>query len=146
MKHSHGCPIVIFMPILLSTTCARSRPPALTITTSSSPTNSEAAPIPAAVPGVLLHCTLPSVSVSNAAAIPGSAELDPSIRLHYTGNGKVIIIGLKTYRLEINGMVDYPLNLSYDNLRCQSKIEVQTTIACKRNFDDTAVWAGGSLK
>jgi len=78
------------------------------------------------------------------AETPGIAELDPSTGLHVTGKAQTI--DLTDYRLEIDGMVDYPLELSYDDLRCMPKIEVQTTIVCKGNFEDTAVWAGASLQ
>jgi DMSO/TMAO reductase YedYZ molybdopterin-dependent catalytic subunit len=64
--------------------------------------------------------------------------------LHFTGS--LQIINLATYRLAVDGLVDQPLQLSYDDLRCMPKIEVQTTIVCKGNFEDTAVWAGASLK
>lgn len=97
-----------------------------------------------AVPGIVLPCVLPTVIAPTPAATPGNAELDPSTGLHYTGSMR--IIDLATYRLEIDGLVDHPLKLSYDDLRCMPKIEVLTTIVCKGNFDDTAVWAGASLK
>ena len=97
-----------------------------------------------AVPGTVLPCVLPTVIAPTPAATPGNAELDSSTGLHYTGS--VQTIDLATYRLVIDGLVDHPLKLSYDDLRCMPKIEVLTTIVCKGNFDDTAVWAGASLK
>jgi DMSO/TMAO reductase YedYZ molybdopterin-dependent catalytic subunit len=95
-------------------------------------------------PGTVVPCALPTFTVPTLAATPGYAELDPSTGLHYTGKAQTI--DLASYRMVIDGMVDYPLKLSYDDLRCMPKIEVQTTIVCKGNFDDTAVWAGASLK
>src|SRR5512133_1621877 len=114
---------------------------------SPTPTNSPtptATPLPTAIPGKVVHCTLPSIIAPTPAPTPGFAELDPSTGMHYTGNAKVI--DLATYQLEVSGMVDYPLKLSYDDLRCMPKIEVKTTIVCKGNFEDTAVWAGVPLK
>jgi len=108
--------------------------------------NSGASTMVSAEPGVLPHCEVLPITVPKAAAIPGIAELDPTTGLHYTGNGEIITLDLATYRLVIDGMVDYPFALSYDDLRCLPKIEVQTTIVCKGNFDDTSVWAGASLK
>jgi len=78
------------------------------------------------------------------AVTPGPAELDPSTGLHVTGKAQTI--DLETYRLEVTGKVDHPLSLTYDDLRCMPKIEVQTTIVCKGNFEDTAVWAGVPLR
>ena len=96
------------------------------------------------VPGTVVPCILPTVIAPTPASTPGNAELDPSTGLHFTGS--LQIINLATYRLAVDGLVDQPLQLSYDDLRCMPKIEVQTTIVCKGNFEDTAVWAGASLK
>jgi DMSO/TMAO reductase YedYZ molybdopterin-dependent catalytic subunit len=120
---------------------ATATPPAPTLT--NVPTTTPTA-IPTAIPGQIVHCKLPVVVAPTPAPTPGYAEPDPSTGLHYTGNAKVI--DLASYRLEIDGMVDYPLKLSYNDLRCLPKIEVKTTIICKGNFEDTAVWAGASLK
>ncbi len=38
------------------------------------------------------------------------------------------------------------MSLTYDDLRCMPKVEKQTTIVCKGNFEDTAVWAGVPLR
>src|SRR5512133_3591146 len=114
---------------------------------SPTPTNSPtptATPLPTAIPGKVVHCTLPSIIAPTPAPTPGFAELDPSTGMHYTGNAKVI--DLATYRLEVSGMVDYPLKLSLDDLRCMPKIEVKTTIVCKGNFEDTDTWAGVPMK
>jgi DMSO/TMAO reductase YedYZ molybdopterin-dependent catalytic subunit len=98
--------------------------------------------IPTQTPGGL--CELAPISVPTPLAVtPGPAELDPSTGLHVTGKAQEI--DLESYRLEISGKVDHPLRLTYDELRCMPKIEVQTTIVCKGNFEDTAVWAGASL-
>jgi DMSO/TMAO reductase YedYZ molybdopterin-dependent catalytic subunit len=78
------------------------------------------------------------------AVTPGPAELDPSTGLHVTGKAQTI--ELETYRLEVTGKVDNPMSLTYDDLRCMPKVEVQTTIVCKGNFEDTAVWAGVPLR
>ncbi len=86
-------------------------------------------------------CALTSIIVPTPLAVtPEPAELDPSTGLHVTGKAQTI--DLETYRLEVIGKVEHPLSLTYDDLRCMPKIEVQTTIVCKGNFEDTAVWAG----
>jgi DMSO/TMAO reductase YedYZ molybdopterin-dependent catalytic subunit len=119
--------------------------PAAVVLPSPSPTGIPTATPAHAQPGVVVSCILPTVVVPTPPSeIPGVAELDPSTGLHVTGNAQTI--NLADYRLEIIGMVDYPLKLSYDDLRCMPKIEVQTTIVCKGNFEDTAVWAGAPLQ
>ncbi len=90
-------------------------------------------------------CGLPPIVIPTPLAVtPGPAELDRSTGLHVTGKAQVI--DLDSYQLEVTGLVERPLSLRYDDLRCLPKIEVQTTIVCKGNFDDTAVWAGVTIK
>jgi DMSO/TMAO reductase YedYZ molybdopterin-dependent catalytic subunit len=87
---------------------------------------------------------LPIVVPTPLALTPAPAELDPSAGLHVTGKAQTI--ELETYRLEVTGKVKRSLSLTYDDLRCMPKIEMQTTIVCKGNFEDTAVWAGAPLR
>jgi DMSO/TMAO reductase YedYZ molybdopterin-dependent catalytic subunit len=88
---------------------------------------------------------LPAITIPTPLVVtPGPAELDPSTGLHVTGKAQAI--DLASYRLEVSGLVENPLSLAYDDLRCLPKIEVQTTIVCKGNFEDTAVWAGVPIK
>jgi DMSO/TMAO reductase YedYZ molybdopterin-dependent catalytic subunit len=143
MKQLYVCLIFTLIFALSCTACAQS--PAAIIAPSPSPTSLPTATPIHAQPGVVASCILPTVvAPTQPAEIPGVAELDPSTGLHITGKAQTI--ELARYRLEIDGMVDYPLKLSYDDLRCMPKIEVQTTIVCKGNFEDTAVWAGASLQ
>jgi sulfoxide reductase catalytic subunit YedY len=46
-----------------------------------------------------------------------------------------------SYRLAVTGLVDHPLNLSYDELRCMSKMTEKVTTTCY-NFSDSATWSG----
>jgi DMSO/TMAO reductase YedYZ molybdopterin-dependent catalytic subunit len=146
MKHRCCFLLILLIATLFLDNRVSAQPNSAHQAISSPPTKTVAGSTPPARPGVILYCTLPPVTVPKAAPIPGVAELDPTTGLHYTGSGKTIHIDLETYRLEIDGMVDFPLKLSYDDLRCLPKIEARTTIVCKGNFDDTAVWAGASLK
>jgi DMSO/TMAO reductase YedYZ molybdopterin-dependent catalytic subunit len=143
MKQLYGCLIITLVFVLTCTACAPT--PAAVIVPSPSTTSLSTATSIHAQPGVIVPCTLPTVvAPTSPAEVPGVAELDPSTGLHVTGKAQAI--DLVSYRLEIDGMVDYPLKLSYDDLRCMPKIEVRTTIVCKGNFEDTAVWAGASLQ
>jgi DMSO/TMAO reductase YedYZ molybdopterin-dependent catalytic subunit len=146
MKQLYRYLIIITMLVfaLFFAACVPAQPPAATSTPSPTPTRLPTATIVPAVPGSVVHCVLPTVIAPTPAATPNYAGLDPSTGLHYTGSAQTI--DLASYRLEIDGLVDYPLKLSYDDLRCMPKIEVQTTIVCIGNFDDTDVWAGASLK
>lgn len=143
MKHFYDCLISILIFVVVCTACAPT--PAVVIIPPPSPTSIQTTTPVHAQPGVVVSCVLPTVVVPTPPAeIPGIAELDPSTGLHITGKAQTI--DLENYRLAIDGMVDYPLKLSFDDLRCMPKIEVQTTIVCKGNFEDTAVWAGASLQ
>lgn len=76
--------------------------------------------------------------------IPGYTELDPDTQLHVTGTAQVI--DLEKYALEITGEVKQALTLKYDDLRCMPKVESRPTLVCPGFFEDTATWAGASLK
>jgi len=90
-------------------------------------------------------CTLSPIVVPTLPdKIPGYTELDPETQLHVTGAAQVIDI--KEYFLEITGKVAKPLNLKYDDLRCMPNIEARPTLVCPGFFEDTATWAGASLK
>jgi DMSO/TMAO reductase YedYZ molybdopterin-dependent catalytic subunit len=145
MKRPYGCLIFILIFALIFAACTPTPSTVIIPSPSPSPTSLPTATSVHAQPGVIVSCALPTVIVPTPPSeTPGVAELDPSTGLHVTGKAQTI--DLASYRLEIDGMVDYPLKLSYDDLRCMPKIEVRTTIVCKGNFEDTAVWAGASLQ
>jgi len=108
------------------------------------PTNT---PIPTltstATPLALNACDLPPIVVPTAAEMPGYAQIDPSTGLHVTGTAPEI--DLETYRLEVTGLVDNPLSLSYEDLRCMPKVEAEVSIICTSLFADLSTWAGVPL-
>ena len=132
MKSRHCLSLFFLLAVLFFSVHASAQSDIVTKVPSQTTPKTIPASIPPAVPGLVPHCQLPPVKTPIAAPIPGMAELDPTTGLHYTGNGKVIKIDPKTYRLEITGVVDYPLKLTYDELRCMPKIEVKTTLVCER--------------
>ena len=77
------------------------------------------------------------------ARIPEYLELDPATNLHMTGT--VQKIDVNTYHLVVKGLVDRPLSLTYDDLRCLTKQEVRSPLICPGYFEDTATWAGVPL-
>jgi DMSO/TMAO reductase YedYZ molybdopterin-dependent catalytic subunit len=83
------------------------------------------------------------IAPTRAPETPGYAELDPTTGLHMTGTPTEI--DLETYRLEITGKVDQPLSLSYDALRCLTKVETHSVLVCPGFFQDEATWAGAPL-
>lgn len=77
------------------------------------------------------------------AFIPEEFELDPTTNLHKSGDPQMVDV--ETYSLEITGLVDNPLSLTYDQLRCMPKITASPTLVCPQTFFDTAEWSGVRL-
>ncbi len=75
--------------------------------------------------------------------IPGYTEVDPDTGLHVTGTP--IEVDLTTYRLAITGLVEQPLSLTYDDLRCLPIVEAAPELVCPGYFVDVATWAGAPL-
>ena len=114
----------------------------------SSPTAALPTPTPAGVLSVVTSsptpCDLPPLVVPTLPAEnPGYVQLDPATGLHITGDAQVVDIA--TWRLEISGKVERPLSLTYDDLRCMPKIELECTLICVGFFEDIATWAGVPL-
>jgi len=98
----------------------------------------EAVPLPSS-------CSLaPIVVPTLPAVIPGFNELDKTTNLHVTGGYRVI--NVVDYRLKITGLVDHPISLTYDNLRCMTKISASPLLVCPGVFEDQATWSGVPIK
>jgi DMSO/TMAO reductase YedYZ molybdopterin-dependent catalytic subunit len=104
----------------------------------------------AATPGngsgpVLARCDLaPVIAPTQPAKVPRYTELDETTGLHMTGTPQAI--DLASYRLKVHGLVDHPLNLTLDDLRCLPKITASPELVCPGFFLDEATWAGASMK
>ena len=72
--------------------------------------------------------------------IPGYTQLDEATGLHVTGTP--IEVDFKSYRLDVTGLVDQPLSLTYDDLRCMPKISSNADLVCPGFFVDVANWSG----
>jgi len=95
----------------------------------------------ASLPG---DCGLEPVEIPEIpAVIPGYAQLDEVTGLHMTG--KVQEIDLETYRLKVTGLVDHPLEFTYDQLRCMPKITTTARLICPGYFEDESTWSGAPL-
>ncbi|MBN1936347.1 MAG: molybdopterin-dependent oxidoreductase [Anaerolineae bacterium] len=88
-------------------------------------------------------CAPEPIVVPTPAPAPGYADLDETTGLHFTGI--VPAIDLAAWRLEVVGKVGNPLSLSYDELRCMPRIELECTLVCPGFFEDEATWAGVPL-
>ena len=105
------------------------------------PADSSSAPAASPIP---TPCVLePIIAPTPPAETPGYVELDPATGLHVTG--KAPVIDLESYRLVVTGTVGAPLSLTYDDLRCMPKVELECTLVCPGFFEDRATWAGVPL-
>ena len=77
------------------------------------------------------------------AVIPEFGEMDESTGLHISGSA--LEIKLEDYRLKVGGKVNYPLNLTYDELRCMPKVTMEPVLVCVGVFEDVAQWSGVPL-
>jgi DMSO/TMAO reductase YedYZ molybdopterin-dependent catalytic subunit len=99
-------------------------------------------PAPISTPAVspLPVCQLTPIVIPTMAVDPGYTQLDTTTGLHMTGQAQSI--DLATYRLKVTGMVDHPLSLGYDDLRCMPKITSHPALTCPGFFEDVATWSG----
>lgn len=96
------------------------------------------------LPAIAAACDLTPVSQPTMPAeIPGYVQEDPATGLHMTG--RPTLVDLATYRLQITGLVDRPLSLTYDELRCMPKVVQKCKLICPGFFQDEATWGGVPL-
>jgi Oxidoreductase molybdopterin binding domain len=87
--------------------------------------------------------SLPTVVVPTPIPYPGYAQQEPDTGLHVTSGA--LQVDLASYRLKVSGLVDQPLSLSYDDLRCLPKVQAQVRLECPGFFVDTTTLAGPTL-
>ncbi|MBE0697029.1 MAG: molybdopterin-dependent oxidoreductase, partial [Anaerolineaceae bacterium] len=138
----------ILLPLLLGLICFGACGPSTQSTVTESPILAKTAvnsPLPTAQEGSSpVHCDLPPViAPTKPAVIPGYTGLDETTGLHMTG--VVQDINLADYHLKVSGKVNYPLELTYAELRCMPKITAEPTLICKGVFEDVAQWSGVPL-
>lgn len=133
------------------------QPPSSTATLAAAPTETlpptltplpETAPLigtPTATPIDLpVSCALTPISVPTRGPNPGANKLDETTGLHMTGIP--VRIDLADYRFKVTGLVDRPLSLSLEALRCMPKVTATPTLTCPGYFVDKASWSGVPIK
>jgi DMSO/TMAO reductase YedYZ molybdopterin-dependent catalytic subunit len=93
---------------------------------------------------IVSSCGLAIIVAPTAAANPGSNALDTTTSLHMTGHP--VTIDAVSYRLKVTGLVEHPLSLSVEDLRCMPKITADLVLVCPGFFKDSATWSGVPLK
>jgi len=96
---------------------------------------------------VIPDCGLTPIKVPKMpAVIPEYMQLDRETGLHMTGTPQEI--DFKSYRLQVTGLVENPLSLQYDELRCLPKVTAAPPLKCTgifEDFVDTANWSGVTI-
>jgi len=93
--------------------------------------------------GASCTASLPTVTPPTPIPYPGYAQQEPDTGLHVTSGA--LRVDLASYRLKVSGLVDQPLNLSYDDLRCLPKVQAEVRLECPGYFVDWATLAGPTL-
>jgi DMSO/TMAO reductase YedYZ molybdopterin-dependent catalytic subunit len=110
------------------------------------PTSSEEAAAPEATvvpinvvfPESNTNCLTPIVAPTSA-PVPPVGGVDPTTGRNVMGF--VQVLDVQSYRLAVTGLVDQPLSLTYNDLRCMPKMTEKVTTTCY-NFQATATWSG----
>jgi DMSO/TMAO reductase YedYZ molybdopterin-dependent catalytic subunit len=101
-------------------------------------------PPPTSSPTLLAAACNPlPIVVPTLAPNPGGNRLDRVSGLHVTGHP--VALDLTSYRLVVSGLVDTPLSLSYDELRCMPRVTARLDLVCPGVFEDAATWSGVPL-
>ena len=85
------------------------------------------------------QCMAPIVVPARPAVVPADDHVDPVTGRHFMGTLR--LLDARSYRLAVSGLVDHPLSLTYDDLRCLPRITETVTTTCY-DFADTATWSG----
>jgi len=111
-------------------TTSESIPQTPAVGTEAPPLSAPTPTLPAAVAGN--SCNVPPIVVPTPANDPGYTHLDPSTGLHVTG--KMQLLDLATYHLRVTGLVERPLELTYDQIRCLPKVQASPLLICPGFF------------
>ena len=101
------------------------------------------APLSGGGQGGACLASLPTVVPPTPIPYPGYAQQEPDTGLHVTSNA--LHVDLASYRLRVFGLVDQPLSLSYDDLRCLPKVQAEVRLECPGYFVDWATLAGPTI-
>jgi DMSO/TMAO reductase YedYZ molybdopterin-dependent catalytic subunit len=104
---------------------------------------SPVAPLSGGDQGGACLASLPTVVPPTPIPYPGYAQQEPETGLHVTSNA--LRVDLASYRLKVSGLVNQPLSLSYDDLRCLPKVQADVRLECPGYFVDWATLAGPTI-
>ena len=88
------------------------------------------------------NCLTPIAAPLKPEVIPPEGGIDEATGRHMMGEAQVL--DMQSYHLTVTGLVDHPLSLTYDDLRCMDKISETVTTTCYA-FADSARWSGALI-
>jgi DMSO/TMAO reductase YedYZ molybdopterin-dependent catalytic subunit len=97
----------------------------------------------AAATSTAAACQAAKIVVPTPIPYPGYAQQEPSTGLHVTG--PATRIDLAAYRFEVAGLVDRPLSMTYDELRCLPMTRARVSWTCPGFFTDEADLGGPTI-
>ena len=112
-------------------------------TPQSTPETTLPTPTPEAVGGVVLDVPLGIQSKHPSEVDNTKLPITPVEELHHTGSTQEYDI--ETYRLVVEGLVDNPLSLSYEDLLGRPQVTETVLLICPGFFWDNAGWTGTPL-
>jgi len=100
-------------------------------------------PTQAALPPEACH-PAPLIAPTRAAPLTRLEQTD-DVGLHVVNSALAVELDPLSFRLRVNGMVDHPLELTLDELRCMPKTTATVRLTCQGFFIDTATYSGVPL-
>jgi DMSO/TMAO reductase YedYZ molybdopterin-dependent catalytic subunit len=85
--------------------------------------------------------TIPMVSETG-----DSVEVTPTDKLRVRTAEAAPVIDLAAWRLEVSGLVDQPITLSFPEIEQMEAVERQVDLPCVEGWTDTGLWKGVRLK
>ena len=129
-----------FQTLALLAACTARLPTPPAATASAPPGGSPTPSAPPMSPIPVETCVAPAVVAPTPVPYPGYTQVEPSTGLHVTGPTQ--LVDLDSYRLEVTGLVDHPLSLSYADVRCLPKVAALVRLECPGFFADEMNLAG----
>jgi DMSO/TMAO reductase YedYZ molybdopterin-dependent catalytic subunit len=131
------------MVVLFLASCAA--PPSGSVATSA-PISGMPTKIPTrpAIPPEACHPD-PVIAPTKPAVIPSLDEVD-DVGLHVTNAIRAVELDPARYLLSVTGLVENPMELTLDDLRCMPKVTATVNLTCKGFFEDVTTYSGVPLQ
>jgi DMSO/TMAO reductase YedYZ molybdopterin-dependent catalytic subunit len=131
--------LLIFLSLACTAPAATSQPTSSTAPTSTIPASITSIPEPPATPGSSSPAEVEAKEFLGKALTPISQQRNNALKGTMT-------IDRATYRLIVDGLVNTPLSLTYEDLLALPQFSKLIDLDCVEGWDFTAKWTGPTLK